>query len=154
MNMTKQEFKDFCHEEFIKRGFKKRKSMYYLKGKDLLCGLYLQKSMADAYYVEFDYFFGEYNDVKDYPTTYDSDIYRRILVLSKDTINGEHFMDACIEYGLYTKQELEPYFTQAFEKYIMPPILKGKKTILENQDFYLKAVFEHEMDNVLSKLYE
>ena len=26
--MTKQEFLDFCHEEFTKRGFKKRKKTY------------------------------------------------------------------------------------------------------------------------------
>lgn len=150
--MTKQEFKDFCHEEFIKYGFKKRKSMYYLKGNGLLCGLYLQKSMAEAYYVEIDFFIGEYNDVKNYPTTYDSDIYRRIVVLSKDTFNGEHFMDACIEYGLYTKEELEPYFTQAFEKYIMPPILEGKKIILANKEYYFKALFPEQLDSVLSKL--
>lgn len=150
--MTKQEFRDFCHEEFIKRGFKKRKSMYYLKGKDLLCGLYLQKSMAEAYYIEFDFFIGEFNDVKDYPTTYDSDIYGRMVVLSKDTINGEHFMDACIEYGLYAKEELEPYFTQAFEKYIMPPILEGKNIILENKEYYFKALFPEQLDSVLGKL--
>ena len=150
--MTKQEFRDFCHEEFIKYGFKKRKSMYYLKGKDLLGGLYLQKSMAEAYYVEFDFFIGEFNDVKSYPTKYDSDIHSRIEVLSKDTINGEHFMDACIEYGLYTKEELEPYFTQTFEKYIMPPILEGKKNILENKEYYFRALFPKQLDRVLGKL--
>ena len=29
--MTKQEFKEFCHEEFTKRGFKKRRNMWYLQ---------------------------------------------------------------------------------------------------------------------------
>lgn len=53
--MTKQGFKDFCHKEFTKRGFKKKRSVYYLEGKDLLCGLYLQKSMSDAYYVEYNF---------------------------------------------------------------------------------------------------
>ena len=52
--MTKQEFKEFCHEEFTKRGFKKRRNMWYLQGKGLLCGMYLQKSMAEAFYVEYD----------------------------------------------------------------------------------------------------
>lgn len=51
--MTKQEFKEFCHEEFTKRGFKKRRNMWYLQGKGLLCGMYLQKSMAEAFYVEY-----------------------------------------------------------------------------------------------------
>lgn len=31
--MTKQEFKEFCHEEFSKRDFKKRRNMWYLSGK-------------------------------------------------------------------------------------------------------------------------
>lgn len=30
--MTKQEFKDFCRQEFYKRGFKKVKNMYYFDG--------------------------------------------------------------------------------------------------------------------------
>ncbi len=151
--MTKQEFLDFCHEEFTKRGFeKKRKNMYYLKGKDLLAGLYLQKSMAEAYYIEYDYFIGEFDDVKSYPTVYDSDIHRRIEVLSKDTVNGEHFMDACIEYGLYTKEELEPYFSKVFEKYIIPPIINGKHIILKNKEHYFRALFSEELDKVLNKL--
>lgn len=105
--MTRQEFKDFCHEEFIKRGFKKKKSVYYLHGKDLLCELYLQKSMSDAYYVEYDFFLGNFPDIKKYPTIYDADISRRFTVLSKDTYEGEFFMDACIEYELYTEDEVK-----------------------------------------------
>ena len=150
--MTKQEFKDFCHEEFTKRGFVKRKKMYYLKGKDLLCGLYLQKSMAEAFYVEYDFFIGEYCDVKTYPTVYDSDIHRRILVLSKSTVDGEHFMDALIEYERYNIEEIKLYFEETFEKYIMPPILEGKKVLLEKQEHYFLALFPEERDAVLGKL--
>ena len=152
--MTKQEFKDFCHEEFTKRGFVKRKKMYYLRGKDLLCGLYLQKSMAEAFYVEYDFFIGQYDDVKTYPTMYDSDIHRRILVLSKDTINGEHFLDALIEYERYNIEEIEPYFADTFEKYIMPPILEGKRILLENQQHYFVSVFAKDRNRVLEKLIE
>ena len=83
--MTKQEFKDFCHTEFINRGFKKRKSVYYQQGNELLCGLYLQKSASDAYYVEYNFFLGNFPDVKMYPTIYDADINMRFTVLSKDT---------------------------------------------------------------------
>ena len=81
--MDKQEFREFCHEEFIKRGFQKRRNMYYLKGKDILCGLYLQKSMADAYYVNYDFFIGNYDNVKNYPTKYEADIGERITVWTK-----------------------------------------------------------------------
>ena len=150
--MTKQEFKDFCHEEFIKRGFVKRKKMYYLKGRDLLCGLYLQKSMAEAFYVEYDFFIGQYDDVKMYPTVYDSDIHRRILVMSKDTVDGEYFMDVLIEYERYNVEEIKPYFEETFEKHIMPPILEGKKIILENQQHYFAALFPEGRCEVLKKL--
>mgnify|MGYP003321915049 CR=1 FL=1 len=114
--MTKQEFLDFCHEEFTKRGFtKKRKNMYYLQGKDFLCGLYLQKSMAEAYYINCAYFFDKLSGTK-YPTIYENDWYRRLVVLSKDTINGEHFMDAMWCYEEYTKEEMLPYLEKEFDE--------------------------------------
>ena len=83
---------------------------------------------------------------------YDADIVIRFTVLSKDTYKGKHFMDACIEFGLYTKEELEPYFTETFEKYIMPPILDGKHVILKDKDYYFRALFPDELDKVLAKL--
>lgn len=150
--MTKEEFREFCHSEFIQRGFKKKKNMYYLKGKDLLAGLYLQKSMAEAYYVEFDFFIGEFNDMILYPTTYEADIHRRIMVLSKDTIKGEKFLDAMIEYKRYSVEEIKPYFDKTFDEYIMPPILDGKKYILGNLDYYLEAIFPKDRQKVLDKL--
>ena len=150
--MTKQEFKDFCHEEFIKRGFVKKKKMYYLSGKDLLCGLYLQKSMGEAFYVEYDFFIGEYKEEKLYPTVYESDIDIRICVLSKQTIKGERFMGALIEYEKYDSEEIRPYFDEAFEKYIMPPILEGKRILLEKREHYFAELFSEERDAVLEKL--
>lgn len=150
--MTKQEFKDFCHEEFTKRGFQKRKSMYYLKGKDLLCGLYLQKSMSDAYYVEYDFFLGDYSDTKSYPTIYESDIDMRIAVLSKDTFEGEYFMDACIEYELYTKEEIKKYFDKEFAEHIMPIVEKGRERLEQDLEYFFDEMFEEEIQNVLEKL--
>ena len=149
--MTKEEFREFCHSEFTQRGFKKKKNMYYLKGKDLLVGLYLQKSMAEAYYVEFDFFIGEY-DEKSYPTHYEADIYNRFTVLSKVTYKGEYFMDACVDYERYSIEEIKPYFDKTFDEYIMPPILNGKKYILGNLDYYLEATFPKDRQNVLDKL--
>lgn len=150
--MTKQEFKDFCHKEFVRRGFIKRKSMYYLKGKELLCGLYLQKSMADAFYVEYDFFIGNYEDIKKYPTKYEADIWRRIAILSKDTVDGERYMGALIEYERYIVEEIKPYFDDVFEKYIMPPIEDGKKILLDNQRHYFEALFPEQISCVLKKL--
>ena len=150
--MEKQEFKDFCHNLFLKYGFTKVKKMYYLKCKDILCGLSLNHSMARAYYVYLDFFVGEYNDKKTYPTAGFSDMRRCFEVLSKDTVNGKHFMDGMIEYELYTIEEIEPYFVDTIEKYVLPLITEGKEYVLENQDFYLKEVFKYELDTVLNKL--
>lgn len=151
--MEKQEFKVFCHNLFIKYGFTKVKKMYYLKCKDMLCGICLNHSMARAYYVDLLFFVGEYNDKKTYPTISSSDMSRCFTVPSKCRDNtGKYFMDGCIEYELYTKEEIEPYFIDTIEKYVVPLITKGKKYVLENQDFYLKAVFKYEMDTVLNKL--
>ena len=152
--MTKKEFRDFCHMEFTKRGFIKKKTMYYLKGKDLLAGLYLQKSMAEAYYVEYDFFIGKYDDINLYPTTFESDVHRRIVVWSKDTINGEHFFDAMIEYERYSIEEIKPHFDKAFEEYIMPPIIEGKSWILENKDYYLETLFPPKREKIIEKLLE
>lgn len=57
--MNKEEFKLFCHKEFCKRGFMRRNKMHYLEGKDVLCGIYLQKSMGDGFYVKYNFFIGK-----------------------------------------------------------------------------------------------
>ena len=110
--MTKQEFLDFCHEEFTKRGFKKRKKTYYLNGEGILVGLYLQKSMAEAYYVEFDFFIGEFKNPKLYPTTYESDYYGRVCVLSKDIDEGDYYMTALIIFIISFHHKLLFFFCQ------------------------------------------
>ena len=150
--MNKQEFRDFCHKEFTKRGFKKKKSVYYLEGKDLLCGLYLQKSMSDAYYVEYNFFFGNYVDEKKYPTIYDADINMRFTVLSKDTYEGEYFMGACIEYELYSEEEIKKYFDKEFEEHIMPIIDGGKERLKQDLEYFFDEMFEEEIQSVLNKL--
>lgn len=150
--MTRQEFKDFCNNEFIKRGFEKRKSVYYLEGKDLLCGLYLQKSISDAYYVEYNFFLESYTNAKKYPTIYDADINRRFRVLSKDTYKGKHFMGACIEYELYTKEEIKKYFDKEFEEHIMPIIEGGKERLKLDLKYFFDEMFEEEIQSVLNKL--
>lgn len=149
--MNKQEFKEFCHQEFTKRGFQKRKSMYYLKGEDLLGGLFLQKSIGEAFYVELDFFIGNYDD-KSHPTHYEADIYNRLVVLSKRTYKGEFFMNPCIEYELYSKEELQPFFDEFLDVYVLPPILDGKKRILENLDYYFESIFPNDQQKILNKL--
>ena len=151
--MTKQEFKEFCQIECVKRGFKKKKNMYYLAGSEVLCGIALQKSSyGPCYYVEYDFFIGKYEAPSHYPTSYEADIYRRIAVLSKDTVDGQHFMDALIEYEKYDISEIKPYFEQAFDEYILPPVLEGVSVFLEKKAHYFKAVFPEDYDNVMGKI--
>ncbi len=134
--MDKNEFKAFCKKEFEARGFEKRKNVFYLRGHDLLCAIDLQKSnYGDVYYVNYSYFIGEYETATKYPapTLYDCDIIGRIAVMSKtQTVQGEHFLTAMIEYEEYTEEELRPYFDKAFAEEILPPMIHGKRYILDN----------------------
>lgn len=132
--MDKNEFKAFCKNEFEARGFKKKKNMFYLTGRDLLCGIYLQKSnYGDIYYINYCYFIGEFEDIKNYPTHYESDIQERVLAMSKtSTVRGKHFITSQIEYNEYTEDELRSYFDKEFEERILPPVYQGKKYILDN----------------------
>ena len=82
--MTKDEFREFCHKTFVAHGFhRKGYSNYYLNGeKRMLCSIDLQKSMADGYYLNFCYYEGEFNKIKDYPPPYLQHFvfYSRIIV--------------------------------------------------------------------------
>ena len=132
--MNKVEFKAFCKREFESRGFKKQKNTFYLRGFDVLCGIDLQKSnYGNTYYVNFWYVLDRNESKANYPTFYDSDIEGRILAMSKtQTVQGKHFLTAMIEYEAYTEEELRPYFDKAFAERILPPVLQGKKYILDN----------------------
>lgn len=132
--MDKNEFKCFCKNEFIKRGFVKQKNAFYLFGRDILCGIDLQKSnYGDVYYINYSFFVGEFLNVTNFPTFYESDIYGRIVVMSKSqTYQGKRFLTSQIEYGEYTEDELRSFFDKEFEEKILPPIYLGKKYILDN----------------------
>ncbi len=150
--MEKNEFKNFCKKEFELRGFKKNKKMFYLAGKDLLCGIDLQKSYySNSYYINYYFFIGEFNDLNYYPVCYDLDVQGRILAMSKtQTVKGENFLTAAIEYEEYTEEELHSYFDKEFEEKILPPVYQGKKYILENLgEFYHLTLRQEE---VLQKL--
>lgn len=132
--MDKKQFRDFCKIEFQKRGFKKVKKAYYLAGKDVLCGIDLQKSnYGNEYYINFYYFLGDYQNQSEFPTYYESDIDARIVVMSKtQTYQGKQFSTSQIEYEEYTEDELRVFFDKEFEERILPPIQHGKVFILEN----------------------
>ena len=99
-----------------------------------MCGIDLQKSnYGDVYYANYYYFIGEFKNITDYPTHYESDIQGRIAVMSrKQTFQGKQFMTAQVEYEEYTEEELRPYFERAFEEEILPPVDHGKSFILDN----------------------
>lgn len=132
--MDKKQFKAFCKQEFKSRGFEQQKNVFYLGGKDILCGIALQKSnYSNSYYINFYFFLGEYDNAKDYPICYDLDVQGRIAVMSKtQMINNKHFLTSAIEYEEYTEEELRSYLNKEFEERILPPLYQGKKYILDN----------------------
>lgn len=132
--MDKKQFKEFCKTEFQARGFQKRGNLFYLTGRNLLCGMDLQKSdYSEVYYVNYYYFIGAFENITDYPAPWESDVQGRIVVMSrKQTHQGKQFMTAQIEYEEYTEEELRPYFDRAFREAILPPVNQGKSFILDN----------------------
>ena len=132
--MDTKQFKDFCKKEFELRGFKKIKKTFYLSGKDLLCGIELQKSnYSSSYYINYYFFLCKFDDTNEYPVCYDFDVQGRIVAMSKtQTVSGKYFLTSAIEYEEYAEDELRPYFDKEFEERILPPIQQGKKYILEN----------------------
>lgn len=132
--MDKKQFKEFCKQVFLRKGFRKVKNTYYLAGKDLLCGIDLQKSnFGNEYYVNFCYFIGCYQNSTEFPNSHDSDIRSRVVVMSRtQTYQGKQFLTSQIEYEEYTEDELCVFFDKEFEERILPPIHQGKVFILEN----------------------
>lgn len=155
--MEKKEFKDFCHREFTQRGFKKCKSVYYSRSPHgILCGLSLQSAYGTGYYINCDFYIGEFNDPQIYPSQYDADLYDRpICVMSKVTYKGEYFMTPLIEYEKYSIEELLPFFSQAFENRILPPLRNGKHELLTHLDEWeLPDPSVKSIESVLIKLKE
>ena len=151
--MNEKQFKEFCKKEFEARGLKKQKNVFYMVGCDLLCEIELSKSnYNNEYYVDFCYFIGNHRGHNKLPNYYDSDIEDRILVMSKKKkVNGKCFLTAMIEYEEYTEEDLRIYFDKEFKERILPPILQGKKYILDNLgEIYFLTVNKDEVRKKLN----
>ena len=61
------------------------------------------------------------------------DVEGRMWVMSKTKQHqGECFMTTQIEYEEYSSDELRVFFDKEMEERILPPIIQGKKYILDN----------------------
>lgn len=151
--MDKKTFLSLCHSEFIKRGFRKHRNMYFLSGEDgILCGIWLKKSnYGPVYTIQYYYFLGEFSNSNQYPTRYEFDLCGHINVESKVTFKGECFMTGRIEYEKYTVEELLPYFENDFNQFVLPPILHGKSVLLECHD-HLICPPKKEYEDILPKI--
>lgn len=151
--MTKEEFKKICREEFEKHGFKKHNKAFYLIGKEVLCGLIFQKSdFSSGYYINVFFCIGDYREAKVLPTRYDHDISDRILTLSKEKEDGEYYLTALIKYEEYSENELRLLIQKDFQERILPPIIQGKKYIVDRlgKEYHLTL----RKEEVLRKLKE
>lgn len=136
--MDKDEFKEFCHAEFIKHGFQKKRSMYYRDGNDgIQCGIWLKKSSyGSTYGVMILYFIDQSTMTSKYPSHTEYDLIGYIEVMSKITDKGKHFLTGSIDYELYTKEELTPYFEKAFNEFILPSVNVGKPFLVAHIDSF------------------
>ena len=136
--MEKTEFLNFCHTKFIDCGFSKAANGYYKDASsDILCALFLQKSSFGAFYYLNCGFYIKRQGMPSHPKYTDLDICTRLTVLSKEQrVDGKQFLTAAIYYEEYNKEELGVYFDEAFKTWILPPVYKGKKFLLENLERY------------------
>ncbi len=153
--MNKNEFKTFCKKEFEEQKFKKFKNNYYFIGeKNVSCKLSLQKSrFGSIYYVNYDFFLGEYTSFESIQNADFSDIDGRFTVMSKkSTIQGKNFITGEIEYEEYDEKTLKPFFDKCFNDIIFPPINHGKKYILDNLNklYFLSLNAEKVLDKLQS----
>lgn len=140
--MLGTEFKAICHDEFVKRGFKrssKNRNVYYLKGIDkVLSSIYIQTTQygGGAAYINLDYYIGDFDDPKSYPTHYESDLGKRMVVWSKDTFKGEHYWNSFIGYredikNSYSEAEIRELINKNFDEWAILPVHEGRKKLLE-----------------------
>ena len=136
--MEKPEFLNFCHTKFIDCGFSKAANGYYKDASsDILCALFLQMSSFGAFYYLNCGFYIKRQGMPSRPKYTDLDICTRLTVLSKEQrVDGKQFLTDAIYYEEYEKEELGTYFDEAFKTWILPPVYKGKKFLLENLERY------------------
>ncbi len=150
--MTKQEFMDLCHREFTRRGFKKSKRVYYLKGDGLLCGLYIQRSSygGDYCYIDYNFFIGNYPLVKNYPSIYESDYCERFMYRTKDNASDEYYWAAMLEYSR-TEEDICDIFTHVFNEHIMP-IIQGDYELFKRDVNNCTHMLDEEKEILINKI--
>ncbi len=146
--MTKEEFKTFCKDEFARRGFRKHKNAYYLKGPDGdLCCLFLTKSnYGPSYYVDCRYNIQSPDDTN-LPPYHDTDMQIwgiRVMTKSEHDQSGNTFLSSMIDYEDFTADELKVFFDKDFEEHIMPVIHGGREYVKNNLDKFSLHVLRGE----------
>ena len=151
--MNKQEFVSFCHEQFVRYGFQKKRSMYFRQGCDgILCGIGFKKSSySRSWVVMYYYYLNGTTSREEPPSPYNYDLVGYINVMSKETVRGKTFLTGTIDYERYTQGELDPYFSEAFDKYILPSLQNGKGYLLDHND-HLSSHHEKNKALILEQL--
>lgn len=63
-------------------------------------------------------------------------------------------MGACIEYELYSEEEIKKYFDKEFEEHIMSIIDGVKERLKQDLEYFFDEMFEEGIQSVLNKLEE
>lgn len=150
--MDKKTFISFCKTYFVSSGFQKKGNTFYMLGRDLLCGIVLQKSnFGDSYYINYCFWLEGAFDNLSYPPRHNCDIEGRFRVMSKSmTHQGKPFATPQIKYEDYSEEELRMFFDNEYQNLISPPIKEGKRYIADNLNklYYLTL----NQEEVLRKL--
>ncbi len=130
------EFKNLCAKSFGNYGLEKRKKGYFMENNDFLLSIFLQKSnFSMSYYINVGYSIKGYNmKIPDINDESDQDFSYRIRFPFKDGTEVKY------AYVLKLKDfdivDIEPYFDKAFEEWILPIFVGGKKEALNNIDIH------------------
>jgi len=120
--------------EFKKRKFKKIKSLYYrCDNRKMLCGIEIQRSNYGAmYYINVNFFIGDYSECNEYPSIYDADLWDRLIVHAKPIDASEpQISTRMIRIERYSEEELADDLRNEFDNFIIPIIENGKEEVLK-----------------------
>ncbi len=135
--VTPEEFKKLFDSELKSLGFKKVKSMYYLKGKDGILGgiKAFRSSFSPLYYINICFFFDKYEKASEYPGYYDYYSCGRERIGSFDLEEIEE------------KDKIIDGIKELVDEYVKPVCKNGREYYIDNYSYNRKHKKYHGINN-------